>query len=330
MKTPDAFDGEQLLSGAIDPDDAPQELKELAGLIRAARTPSQGASPSVDQAFVASIADEVRRSAQLEPALSPGYFHRIQRLPSGRVAAVATALMFTGGLAAAAATGSLPVSIQRAVSHGLAHVGISLPDPQVSHAQDATGVTTTTVARGPVGSKSTTGAVGLCEAYLHQSGANGLGRTKSTAAASERTRLSKIASIHNESVLAYCQGLTNHAGHTIPSTSVVPRTKISSHSPTVHQGSSASTKVQHSSNSHQGAHASPSPKTSTTTKAKQSKVNASTAGGSSTRRKISSAPSRSPKTVSSKAPTTSSSLPTDSVPVSNNSGKGVSAAQATR
>ncbi len=131
MTTPNGFDGERLLSGSIDPDDAPPQLKELVGLIRAARAPVSGAPPAADQALVAAIADEVRRSAQLGQVPASHYLRHLRRVPSARVATVTAALMLTGGFAAAAATGTLPAPVQHAISHGFARVGISLPDPQI-------------------------------------------------------------------------------------------------------------------------------------------------------------------------------------------------------
>ncbi|HUY06541.1 MAG TPA: hypothetical protein VMU99_04720 [Acidimicrobiales bacterium] len=339
MKTPDAFDGEQLLSGALDPDDAPKELKELAGLIRVARAPVQGTSPAVDQAFVASIANEVRRSAQLGPVASPTYLARIRRLPSGRVAVATTALMLTGGLAAAAATGSLPVPVQRAVSHGLSHLGISLPDPQSSNGARAAG-NATSVATGSAKTKNTTGTIGLCKAYLYQSGTNGLRSTRNTATVSERARLGKIASGQNETVLAYCQGLVDQAGRGLPGASGVARTKGPSHSSTTSQGSIASGKVRHSSNSNQGANTSRSPKTPATPNAKQSNVTTNATGRSSAYKAASPIPSRHAKRVRTKRRTTkapTSSTPVKSTPRSASTslstsidrGKGVSTVQTT-
>ena len=59
----------------------------------------------------------------------------LTKLKSAKAAVAAATLvaLFAGGTAAAAATGSLPVPAQSAVSGALAHVGVSVPGPN-SHA----------------------------------------------------------------------------------------------------------------------------------------------------------------------------------------------------
>ena len=85
-----------------------------------------------EQHAVASIAREIRRSAPGEKVV------RLDRARGRRVSTRATVIAFaavlaSGTAAAAAANGSLPPGVQRAVSSALSHVNISVPHPAQHH-----------------------------------------------------------------------------------------------------------------------------------------------------------------------------------------------------
>jgi len=126
-----AEDAEQLLSGAVDVDALPGEAADLVGVFTSMRRPIEAPDPRVDQAMVATIAAEIRNARSARPAI-PIARARGRRI-SAKVAVVAfAAVIASGTAAAAAASGSLPPGVQRAVADALAHVHISVPHPSPS------------------------------------------------------------------------------------------------------------------------------------------------------------------------------------------------------
>jgi hypothetical protein len=123
---PSSAEAERLLSGHLSPDDLPDETAPLARLL-AALEPGAVDDPFTERRAVADIAAEILRNPAPESMPSP------LRSSGTRVSAKAGALAFVAvlatGTAAAAANGSLPAGVQRAVSDALSHVSISVPRP---------------------------------------------------------------------------------------------------------------------------------------------------------------------------------------------------------
>lgn len=200
-------DADRLLSDALDPKNEPTELRNLARIIHAARAANQNTAIPVNQSFIAGIAEHVREARRdfestpvrpIYPALA------LRRLPSGRVAAITGALLFSGGVAAAAATGSFPNPIQHALARGLAHVGVMLPDPTYS-VQVKNGATksSSTSDQGV----QTSGMRGLCSAYLHHITSLTTANTDNTTVAPSFSRLELAAERDHESVNTYCNAV---------------------------------------------------------------------------------------------------------------------------
>jgi hypothetical protein len=124
----------RLVAGAVQPDDAPPGYSRVALLLsEAASTPPPVPAPRA-AATVAAMVEAVRTS-------SPGKVPRFSRRgASGRsistkVAVVAGTLVLTAG-GAAAATGSLPPSLQDATARVASYVGLNLPFPGGTDAGD--------------------------------------------------------------------------------------------------------------------------------------------------------------------------------------------------
>ena len=196
-------DDDRLLSGDLDPDDAPPELARVAGLVRAARAPELSSELAGEELLVSQVAAIVRESRRLEVARDDRR-HLLGKVLSAKVIGATAAVLLSGGVAAAA-TGALPTPVQEAVAHGLAHVGISIPDPATPHApgQHTSGhptSTTTASANGITPSTTTTNRYGLCTAYTHAS------TTK--ARANGLSKLTAAAQANGETVTQYCEGAT--------------------------------------------------------------------------------------------------------------------------
>ena len=120
-------DAERLLSGEAGPGDFPDGAG-VARLLTSMRTVALGGDLDREHEVVATISAEIRGAGTAEPAsLARARGRRV----SARAAAIAfAAVLASGTAAAAAANGSLPPRVQRAVSSVLAHVNISVPRPQ--------------------------------------------------------------------------------------------------------------------------------------------------------------------------------------------------------
>lgn len=117
---------ERLLGGAVHPDDAPPGFEPVARLLTLARSP--GGEEDSEAATVARMV-EVIVPAGPSPAERPAL---IRRLLTVKLAAVAGAVLLSTG--AAAATGSLPGSLQDTLSEAVSHVGLDLPGAATDHA----------------------------------------------------------------------------------------------------------------------------------------------------------------------------------------------------
>lgn len=153
-------------------------------------------------------------------AISEGRRPALTKVLTAKVAAaVVVAVAVLGGGVAAAATGSLPTSLQTRVSHGLSAVGISVPDPSAHPSNDAhpstgtggsAGATSSshnaptsappTQAVGP--SASGPAAYGLCTAYAASNASQAASHSVAFG------NLAAAAKAKNESVTQYCAGVT--------------------------------------------------------------------------------------------------------------------------
>ncbi len=188
---------DRILSGLVDPEDAPPELREVARLVRVAQGPASEAELSNAALFATEIAAVVRRSTA--PAVSPRWRGRVAKVVSAKVIALAVALVLGGGVAAAA-TGSLPAPIQRVVSDGLHHIGIAVPRPS-SQRQ---------IGPSRPGSQA---RAGLCQAYREAAS------HASALPAASLAELKLLADQAGESLAAYCEPALLHPAATAVSAS---------------------------------------------------------------------------------------------------------------
>jgi hypothetical protein len=116
----------RLLSGALDPEDAPHRYGEVASLLQIAAGPTPGALDG-EAAAVTAVVEAIRSSPSPAPHARARRTTRAgSRLKAG-AAIVASVLALTGGLAAADV---LPEPAQRAAADALAVVGVHVPSHQ--------------------------------------------------------------------------------------------------------------------------------------------------------------------------------------------------------
>jgi hypothetical protein len=121
----DRDSADRLLSGRVDPDDAPPGYAEVAALLNAVAD-SPACSLGRESMTVTAMSDAVRSHPDADPSLS-------RRLPVKRfmrtkvvALAVGASLVGTSGLAFA---GALPPAAQSVASSMLSKIGISVPGP---------------------------------------------------------------------------------------------------------------------------------------------------------------------------------------------------------
>ncbi len=218
-------DADRLFEGRIPSEDVPPELRHVAALVHAARAAATPSELGGQDHLVAEIAAAVRTA---QPGGSGVARRRVLGTHSAKVVALATATVIVlGGGVAAAATGAFPAGIQRAIAHGLAHVGISLPDPSPTrqpaasltlHATTTTtataAITTTTLAKTtvlpsgtPVSSSSARAASG---AVHHSACVPG-----SSAWRASSSLLTPAATFSSAQALRRCEAATSSAKHKI-------------------------------------------------------------------------------------------------------------------
>ncbi|MHB1987897.1 MAG: hypothetical protein ACYCSF_07915 [Acidimicrobiales bacterium] len=237
-----------LLRGEIHPDDAPPELRELARLIQLARGPAEAAELINESVVVSDVAAAVRRASVLGGRSGVSWKRRALRLVSAKAIAVSAALLIGGGVAAAA-TGSLPAPVQRAVADGLRHIGVSLPEPSTettSHVHQSTAV--------PHGQTSLA-KFGLCVAYLHQVTLHASAGVLSSARFAE---LSTSASADGETVVHYCEVIAGDRSRSMATgSSGQAETKIG-HRGSASHGAAKTTRTTGSAQSNGNGHGKPS------------------------------------------------------------------------
>ena len=118
----DANTAERLLSGAVPAADAPPGYGPVASVLAAAGLP--GAVPEMDFEELARVA---RRTADHSGPSPSRRSPMLAKLLTMKAAAAAGAILI-GASGAAAATGSLPGSVQGVAHSTLAHVGVDVPD----------------------------------------------------------------------------------------------------------------------------------------------------------------------------------------------------------
>jgi len=149
---PDTAD--RLLSGSLDPEDAPHRYGEVASLLRIAAGPTSGALDG-EAAAVPAVVEAIRSSPSPAPQAGSPRARRGIRLKAATGGVVAV-LVLTGSLAAADA---LPAPAQRVASDALSVVGVDVPSPSSNPAPSPRSPAEPTASHGAVsGSTSTTGS----------------------------------------------------------------------------------------------------------------------------------------------------------------------------
>jgi hypothetical protein len=123
---PSPADAERLLDGRVARIDMPDEATPLVRLLAGMRT-----LPTVDAFTERRVVAEMT-AAIAGASASPSIAVSGRRL-SAKAGALAFVAVLATGTAAAAATGSLPPGIQRAISNALSHVAINVPHPESHH-----------------------------------------------------------------------------------------------------------------------------------------------------------------------------------------------------
>ncbi len=216
------------LDGKVVLGDAPPGFEDVARLVHAAKAPATAGELAGQDHVVATLAAAVGGSASVSSPIHEGRRPVLTKLLTAKMA-TAVAVTILGGGAAAAATGSLPTSLQSTVSHGLSSVGISVPNPS-AHAAGPAGVASpgTTTVQGTVSittkpttkpttpptipptqaiGPSATGPAlyGLCTAYAASSGSHASSHSVAF------RNLSAASTAKGESVAQYCTGVTPSA-----------------------------------------------------------------------------------------------------------------------
>jgi hypothetical protein len=123
---PSSADADRLLDGRVARIDVPDEATPLVRLLAGMRT-----LPAADAFTERRVVAEMT-AAIAGASASPSIAVSGRRL-SAKAGALAFVAVLATGTAAAAATGSLPPGIQRAISNALSHVAINVPHPESHH-----------------------------------------------------------------------------------------------------------------------------------------------------------------------------------------------------
>ncbi len=225
MSPPDDFTGEMLgfplmvgeadalLEGRVEPDEAPLGFQEVATLVLAARSLHANGGLAGENSVVAAFVKSVHPPLATVAPIAAGPRRSAGRL-SAKVAAGAAAVLAFGGASAAAATGSLPGTVQGALSRNLSHIGIHVPDPQTG--PSTLGVVSNAGAGNTGNGRSaaltapstTANEYGLCTAYFATDGRSSTNTTRGSALSSVAfSRLTAAAAANGESVTAFCASI---------------------------------------------------------------------------------------------------------------------------
>jgi hypothetical protein len=209
---------ERLLTGAAVPGELDAGASRVAGLLSAMHLPAVSTAPGMEQQTVAAIVEAIRQAPQ--PLAAHRRSRMLTQLLSAKaaVAAATLAALLAGGTAAAA-TGSLPVPAQSAVSSALSHVGVSIPHPNSHanpHATDnphragqgqSDASDRTSGAQGP--DATSAAKYGLCRAWAATPTPNSHSRKNNSVAF---TNVQKAADAAGMSITDYCEGVTPPTG----------------------------------------------------------------------------------------------------------------------
>jgi hypothetical protein len=235
-----------LLEGRMQPDDAPPGFQEVAELVLAARSLSANGGLADENSVVAAFVETLRTPVGV-PDIADGDGRMFGRMFSAKVAGVA-AVLALGGATAAAATGSLPGSVQAALSRNLSHIGINVPDPHTGNLHTGTSTGTGASTSGGAGSNAglnagkgrstalaapstTANEYGLCTAYSAPDGRSSPNTTRGSALSSVAfSRLSALAQAQGESVQAFCASIPKPGTSTGTSTGTSAGTSAGSDS----------------------------------------------------------------------------------------------------
>ena len=219
----DPVTAEAILAGKVSADDAPSGYKAVATLILAAKPQVLAQGAAVEDQVVAAFAAELRTPSSVPTGASHGRSRVLGKVLTAK-AAVALAVVAFGGVAAAAATGSLPSPVQSAAASGLAHVGISIPHPNSHASANALlGAANSKAGNSKAGnSKSGTGhgalptasLYGQCTAYSASAQATSTGRGTSSAHNHFQLLLA-AASAKGETVSQLCAGVKPPSGSSV-------------------------------------------------------------------------------------------------------------------
>lgn len=165
---------DRLLSGRLDPDDAPVELRAVAALFATATAAGSAVEAERRAEVVSAAALAVRSSLEAAPVLTQRRHSMLSKLFTAKAALGATAAVLGIGTAAAAATGSLPGQTSHASAHATAgldtaaaHVGQhssgSSPGSQAGRQSNQNTSTSSIPATGPANANA---QFGLCRAFL--------------------------------------------------------------------------------------------------------------------------------------------------------------------
>ncbi len=229
---------ERLLRGKLAPEDAPPGYGHLASLIKAARSPASDAEMAGADRAGAAMSHALRVGSGISSPLNRRK-SMLGKLLSAKVIAGVAAASLIGGTAAAAATGSLPSPAQSTVAGALSHIGISVPNPEVSSTgsagttsqsnstQQASAGATKPTAQGRGPSISGPDRYGLCVAYSSSSNVSaGASSHKNQSVAF--SNLAAAAKAADETIAKFCAGVTPPSSHSAASTkSQTPTTKYS-------------------------------------------------------------------------------------------------------
>jgi hypothetical protein len=217
---PSARDADRLLAGDP-PSGNPREAAPLVTLLSSMRNHVAQQDPEAQRRAIAALAAGSRvRSLQS----APGSRRRLGRRVPAKAGSVAFAAVLLSGTAAAAANGSLPDPVQRAVSSTLSHVHISVPHPDAHgnganraggagiHAPGQAGRGRGSAGLlGPRGPEAGGAArFGLCTAAASAPPATSQGKRADSAAFSN---LEKAAADAGMTTTEFCQDVTHPTGN---------------------------------------------------------------------------------------------------------------------
>ncbi len=129
---------DRLLTGGVDPDDAPPGYRRAAGLLQAAATVPSASSSAVEAGPVSAIAAAVQSELAAPPDVTPRRSNVLSKLLVGKSLAALTFVTLSAG-AAGATTGHLPDPIQNTVASAAKHAGVELPRADKSVKRVTTG-----------------------------------------------------------------------------------------------------------------------------------------------------------------------------------------------